>query len=94
MTDDETDPRRGGQSIRERLEMVNDRSIKTDVRQTEHEKLCTQRYSDILEKVNAIRTELATIAKIGLVLAIMLFGVELGRATFPAIFDAITHVGH
>ena len=82
----------GYRNVRDKIESVNERVLKGEGRQDGHEMLCAQRYGQILKELTELRASITTIAKVGLFMAFALFMIELGKATFPALFDAITRI--
>ncbi len=76
--------------IRERIETVSDRVFRSEGRQEGHELVCAQRYGQILKELSELKILIITVAKVGLVVAAVLFMLEFGKATFPAIFEAIS----
>ena len=78
--------------LSQRLEQVNEKAIKLAGRIEGHEAVCAQRHAQIIRDLAEMRAYAAMISKVGLILAVMLFGIELGRATFPALFELIERV--
>lgn len=83
-------PRNVSDSIRDRVEQLAERMMETKGRQQGHEELCAQRYKEILEKISEVKGDMAKLYSRGLVLFIMLLGVALGQAIWPAIFNTVT----
>jgi hypothetical protein len=88
-------------NIRDRIEVVNDRVTEVKGVVTElkgelrgHEQVCLQLNAQILKDIQELRTYITFAIKVGFWLAILLFGVELGKATFPALFDALLKSVH
>lgn len=81
-------------SMRDRLESVSERVTKTEGRQEGHEALCAQRYSEILKAIAALQGDISSVSRLGLVVAVLLFMLELGKATFPALFELMTKSIH
>ncbi len=75
--------------IRDRIEAVNERVVKSEGRQEGHELVCAQRYAQIIQNLTELKTNQSTIAKIGLIIAAGLGAIELGRATVPNIIDLL-----
>lgn len=69
--------------------MVNERVIKNEGRQEGHEQLCAERGAQMLREIAELRAYIVMVTKIGMCLAFALFALELGKATFPAIFAAL-----
>lgn len=79
--------------IRSRIESVNERVVKLEGKHEGHELICAQRQLQVLREFAELRAIITMIAKVGLFIAFVLFALELGRATFPVIFDLLTK-GH
>lgn len=73
-----------------RVDVINEKVLKVEGRQEGHELLCAQRYMQIIKEMTEIRSETATQSRYGLYIAAVLFLLELGRATFPVMFDLLT----
>lgn len=80
--------------LRNRVEAINERVVRSEGRQEGHEAVCAQRYAQILKDVAEMRIEMANQSKYGLAIAAVLALIELGRATFPALFDILTKGAH
>lgn len=81
---------------RERMDRILERLTKNEGALLGHEDLCAERYGRILDKIGIVdksitetREDMAANSRIYMVLASLLFLMEFGRATFPAIFDLI-----
>lgn len=57
-----------------------------------HERLCAERYHNILGKIEELQVSINLYVKIGFILSVVLFSIELSRATIPNIIDAILRV--
>ena len=86
--------------LRDRIDKISERVTKIEGRLDSHEMLNDQRYNTIIEKITEVRlnldkasiefkTNLDKMSKIGFIIAMMLFAVELGKATFPQILDVV-----
>jgi hypothetical protein len=80
--------------IRDRIDVVSERVIRAEGRQEGHEAICAQRYAQILKELAELRAVMTLVSKVGLFLAFVLFTLELGRATFPSLFEFITKGMH
>lgn len=76
--------------IRGRIETVNEKVIKMEGRQDGHEILCAQRYNEILKQFVEMNTKVTQVSKTGFIIAVILFLLELGRATIPTVMDLLT----
>jgi hypothetical protein len=77
---------------RDRIERVTERALKLEGRIEGHEAICAQRYGQLIKELADMQETIATNSKVGLILIIMLFSLEIGRATFPALFELISKV--
>lgn len=93
-SDDMVENNYTNQNIRDRIEIVNERVIKAEGRQLAHEAICIELNRQVLKDIAELRVYITMVAKVGFWLAILLFGVELGKATFPALFDALLKISH
>lgn len=79
--------------IRDRIDKVNERVIRVEGKQESHELVCAQRYAQILKDIAEVKATVTLVAKAGGIVGLALFMLELGKATFPALFELITK-GH
>ncbi len=80
--------------IRDRIEVVSQKLSETDTCLRIHTELCTQLNHQILKEIAEIRAYGLLVTKVGFILALALFGVELGKAAWPLIFDIATRSVH
>ena len=76
--------------IRDRMDVINERVIKAEGRQDGHESLCAERYKQILDFIAALRANIATVSKVGLLMALVLILIELGKASIPTLLSVLT----
>lgn len=78
--------------IRDRIEAVNERVVKLEGKHEGHELICAQRQLQILKEFADLRASIAVVSKVGMFMGFVLFALELGRVTFPALFDLLAKV--
>lgn len=86
--------------LRHKVDSAIERITRMEGRFDGHETLSSQRYmdtmdrisrmnTDILERITRISADLSNISKWGLIMALLLFSIELGKATFPTLFHVL-----
>lgn len=77
--------------FRKRVEEINDKVLTLAGQMRGHEDICAQRYGQLLKDIAEIRSIIWMAMKIAALGFLVLGGIELGKATFPALFDLLTH---
>ena len=77
--------------FRKRVEEINDKVLTLAGQMKGHEEICAERYGQLLKDIAEIRSIIWMAMKIAALGFLVLGGIELGKATFPALFDLLTH---
>lgn len=67
------------------------RTIETKASLEGHEKLCAERYTNILSKMEELRSLIISVAKVGAMVAFVILSLLFSKTAFPILFDAILH---
>ena len=82
------------EDVRDRIAVVNERTIKLEGRMDGHDAVCAQRHSQVIKDLADIRGSIATISKSGLLIAAVLLGIEIGRIGIPEVIELLSKAAH